>query len=159
MLIIANPRPLDALAIFETASSIPGSTTAPVRYSIRQVLDQEYQKYQLQKAAEARQSRYGAGNARRQSTSFVDVDQENPIIMPNHKTKVAPAKRDFFGRIINESRPSAQDNIETTKKAIAGEMRTSASGHVVNQVWVSFHEGFSNAVRKPITLDEFMRGI
>ena len=26
------------------------------------------------------------------------------------------------------------------------------------KVWVSFHEGFSNAVRKPITLEELMRG-
>ena len=27
------------------------------------------------------------------------------------------------------------------------------------RVWVSFHEGFSNAVRKPITMEELMRGL
>ena len=27
------------------------------------------------------------------------------------------------------------------------------------RVWVSFHEGFSNAVRKPITLAELMKGL
>ena len=28
-----------------------------------------------------------------------------------------------------------------------------------HRVWVSFHEGFSNAVRKPISLEELMRGM
>jgi chromosome transmission fidelity protein 18 len=27
------------------------------------------------------------------------------------------------------------------------------------RVWVSFHEGFSNAVRKPVTLREIMSGL
>jgi chromosome transmission fidelity protein 18 len=29
----------------------------------------------------------------------------------------------------------------------------------VGRIWVSFHEGFSNAVRKPVTLDDIMRGL
>jgi len=28
-----------------------------------------------------------------------------------------------------------------------------------NKVWVTFHEGYSNAVRKPITIEELMRGL
>lgn len=28
-----------------------------------------------------------------------------------------------------------------------------------NKVWVSFHEGFSNAVSKPITIEELLRGL
>lgn len=28
-----------------------------------------------------------------------------------------------------------------------------------NKVWVSFHEGFSNAVRKPLTIEELLRGL
>jgi chromosome transmission fidelity protein 18 len=31
------------------------------------------------------------------------------------------------------------------------------NGEVEGKVWVSYHEGFSNAVRKPLTLAELMR--
>lgn len=39
------------------------------------------------------------------------------------------------------------------------ERRKEKSGKSDNKVWVSYHEGFSNAVRKPITIDELLRGL
>jgi chromosome transmission fidelity protein 18 len=32
-------------------------------------------------------------------------------------------------------------------------------GGDVGRIWVSFNEGYSNAVRKPITVDELLRGL
>jgi chromosome transmission fidelity protein 18 len=31
------------------------------------------------------------------------------------------------------------------------------NGEVEGRVWITYHEGFSNAVRKPLTLAEIMR--
>lgn len=28
-----------------------------------------------------------------------------------------------------------------------------------SQVWISYHDGFSNAVKKPISLEEFIHGL
>jgi chromosome transmission fidelity protein 18 len=58
--------------------------------------------------------------------------------------------RDFFGRVIvNEARPSSA-------AGSGGSPATGkAAGKAEERVWVSFHEGFSNAVRKPISLREF----
>ena len=58
-------------------------------------------------------------------------------------------KRDFFGRIIKEA-PAAQ-GVRSEKLVV----RNNDEG----RIWVNFHEGFSNAVRKPITIDELMRGL
>ena len=67
--------------------------------------------------------------------------------------KGTSVKRDFFGRVIDDVRPGSsegQPSKRETKKQSGGQER--------GMVWVSFHEGSSTAVRKPITLDEFMRG-
>lgn len=61
------------------------------------------------------------------------------------------SKRDFFGRIVNESRPTSAENMASLQLA-----REKAEHE--GRVWVSFHEGFSNAVRRPITLQELMEG-
>jgi chromosome transmission fidelity protein 18 len=80
-----------------------------------------------------------------------DEDKENSGTLTKAAesfSKDAGMKRDFFGRIINDARPtSAGKNaakVQTTRKEDDG------------RVWVSFHEGFSNAVRKPITLKELI---
>ena len=77
----------------------------------------------------------------------------------SRKSKAHGVKRDFFGRIIiNETRPSKNDGDEASDKS-AKERKPVGGEEGENKVWVSFHEGFSNAVRKPITLDELMRGL
>lgn len=69
------------------------------------------------------------------------------------KPKAATVKRDFFGRVIESARPDSSDGGATRK-----ETKSQTGKQEEKLVWVSFHEGSSTAVRKPITLDEFMRG-
>lgn len=77
-------------------------------------------------------------------------------------TSLKPS-RDFFGRIITTQdqqggglRNKKDGETETDMKV--GMNKKGKGGGVNNQVWVSFNEGFSNAVRKPITIEELMRG-
>jgi len=149
---LPSDRPLDDVAVYKTASQ--SGPTAPARYAIRQALDQEYQKYLLRQNADARQARYKAGGGLGSETDgFHDEKEDTELQTDERKSKPAAAKRDFFGRIINEARPVSSgvqgaESQEAMPEEIEKEKR----------VWVSFHEGFSNAVRKPITLEEFMRG-
>lgn len=81
-------------------------------------------------------------------------------------SKAPAAKRDFFGRIImqNPSSDGAQQQQQSNGVAVAAGMMPRAARAVRlhskedREIWVSFHEGFSNAVRKPITLEELIKG-
>lgn len=146
-------RPLDTLATFETASQ-GGPLLIPARYAIRQALDQEFQKHLIRQSADAAQSRYKAGN-----TAGQDLDpsarRENVVLgLEGKKPMTAAAERDFFGRIVNKARP--QPGMETEEGKFRKSLPSDGGG---NKVWVSFHEGFSNAVRKPITIEDLMRGL
>lgn len=57
-------------------------------------------------------------------------------------------KKDFFGRIIQAQPLAAVTGSAMEKKAASQE-----------KVWVTFHEGLNNAVRKPMTLREFLSGL
>jgi chromosome transmission fidelity protein 18 len=137
-------RPLDTLTAFHMDK---GSTSvAPVRYAVRQVLDQELRKEKVLQANMLRQAR---------STALVldeDEDKENeaPTLSKVEQIKIQPVKvkRDFFGRVITDERPNSSG-----KGAQRAGSAVEAEG---GRVWVSFNEGFSNAVRKPITLKELM---
>ncbi|KAL8788786.1 MAG: hypothetical protein Q9195_007147 [Heterodermia aff. obscurata] len=127
--------PLDSLSTFETTALIGQGMHLPVRYAIRQALDQEYQKHLIRQSAEARQARYKAGGT---------LDQDsipNPNVPRSGSTdeskisKIGKAKRDFFGRIIQESGPLSSEGTLAEKKA--------AARPAERTVWVSFHEGFS----------------
>lgn len=81
-----------------------------------------------------------------------DDDKENAVHITaaeKKRTAAVAGKRDFFGRIINEARPGPAGPV--TESAA-----TKAVKKAEERVWLSFHEGFSNAVRKPITLREFL---
>jgi chromosome transmission fidelity protein 18 len=112
------------------------------------VLDQEYRKEKILQESRARQARTSGFAA-----SWYDADEnkenDSPQVMTQSRpdTKIAPVKRDFFGRVINEVRPTSAG--EKAKKA-------SSQANEEGRIWVSFHEGFSNAVRKPITLKELL---
>jgi len=143
--------PLDTLVLFETASTSAGAPP-PVRYAVRQVLDQEYQKHIIVRENAARQARYKAGNP--DDVEFSIASKENN----GHQAIeiVIGAKKDFFGREIREEVMPLQEidgNAEPDGK------RKKKDGKDDNKVWVSFHEGFSNAVRKPITVEELLRGL
>ena len=82
------------------------------------------------------------------------MDLEAPVsVAEENKAKATSVKRDFFGRIIDDVRPDSSD-VRVAEK----EMRKQSGQQEEGMVWVSFHEGSSTAVRKPITLEELMRG-
>ena len=150
--VLTSCRPLDTLVTFETGISLMGAA-APVRYSVRQVLDQEYQKNIIVRENAARQARYKAGNP--------DDDIEFSISNKENKghhaqERVFGAKKDFFGRVVREE---VQPLGEIDGNARADGKLSKKEGKDDNKVWVSFHEGFSNAVRKPITIDELLKGL
>ncbi|CUS13516.1 unnamed protein product [Tuber aestivum] len=141
--------PIDTLSVYPTLAISTESAPAPVRYAVRQVLDQEHKKELLRRRELARQSRMGVSN---------DIPQlKKPTATPNTpnlKRKVREIKKDFFGRIV--TRADEEDTEEGRKKRRKDEKDEKAEEQ---KVWVSFHEGFSNAVRKGITLDELMNGL
>ncbi|KAJ5794575.1 ATPase AAA-type core [Penicillium paradoxum] len=137
--------PIDSLVVF---SKIKGSTveasgsTAPVRYAVRQVLDQEYRKATARKVPDATSaSKLGA-----KTSKGADGDAAEKAM------KEAAIKRDFFGRLVDEPAPQSRELDITDSWA-------EESSKAGRKVWVTFHEGFSNAVRKPISLGELMAGL
>jgi chromosome transmission fidelity protein 18 len=142
-------RPIDTLTAFHVGKQT-GTLPAPVRYAIRQVLDQEYRKEKLLRLSNARQAR--SAKLDTDNDEPVTRDKENADPRGKHR-RAAPslsgAKRDFFGRIINEVRP-----VSAGGKSIPESKPASADAEP--RVWVSFHEGYSNAVRKPLTLKELL---
>ncbi|KAI5463072.1 hypothetical protein BGZ63DRAFT_380441 [Mariannaea sp. PMI_226] len=146
---------LDHLSTFETASNLL-SSQAPTRYAVRQVLDQELKLTIATREAQARQARFQAGHPLGSQETY--SDKENAAsAKAKAKAKALEAaaaaealvKRDFFGRVI-EALPLAQLNVNGEAKDVKQEER---------KVWVTYHEGLNNAVRKPISLLEFMRGL
>lgn len=160
----------------------------PTRYAVRQVLDQELRKCKLLEAQRARLARSGIGNGSATtldlSSSQAGSEHEGGIQHEDVQEDNQPAKkvkRDFFGRVIadidtNPAQTATRlahginTTTHTTAKHPAG-MNTSSSSSsyrvtaaidrtakLQGRIWVSFNEGFSNAVRKPITLRELMDG-
>jgi chromosome transmission fidelity protein 18 len=138
--------------VFETASLSMGAP-APVRYAVRQVLDQEYQKNIIVRENAARQARYKAGNPN-DDVEFSMESKENK--KHQAQARVLGAKKDFFGREVIEE--SILQEIDGNAE-VEGRAKKTAIGKEDNKVWVSFHEGFSNAVKKPITIEELLRGL
>ncbi|KAG6014430.1 hypothetical protein E4U43_006547 [Claviceps pusilla] len=145
---------LDSLCTFETSTLLP--SLAPIRYAVRQVLDQELQRTMALRENTARQARFQAGTtpdtqlAQRQSEPAPDKlaqEQQQQRQRQQVTNAATVVKRDFFGRII-EARPSADVHARGAQKCAKKEE---------NKVWVTYHEGLNNAVTKPISLKDFMR--
>jgi chromosome transmission fidelity protein 18 len=122
---------------------------------VRQVLDQELQRTHAQRDAQARQARFFAGATSEdlenpvthRSIVLPTRDQEN--LKPSAETVKSTVKRDFFGRIV-EVRPLQERDVNSLER------RPKKEEH---KVWVTYHEGLNNAVRKPISLQEFLGGL
>lgn len=143
-------RDIDALAAYDTAGNLIGSQ-APTRYAVRQVLDQELQASIARREKESRLARLkGDGSAaaaaaaeREKEAAGVRAKLEREALLGRDEVK------DFFGRVIVA--PARADGDESTPVA--------TGAHAPRKVWVTFHEGLNNAVRKPISMGEFMRGL
>ncbi|KAJ5238761.1 hypothetical protein N7468_003380 [Penicillium chermesinum] len=117
--------PIDSLVAFsKMPSNGLSSGTAPVRYAVRSVLDQEYRKETMRKASEAR----GVTG----KSDLSKLKEQGPS---QKAIKEGLVKKDFFGRV--------SDDISKAGR----------------KVWVTYHEGFSNAVRKPISMSELLAGL
>ncbi|KAI1326221.1 hypothetical protein F5Y16DRAFT_235708 [Xylariaceae sp. FL0255] len=145
---------LDVLATFESSAAVLHGTQAPIRYAVRQVLDQELQKANIMRDNLARQARYKAGNPRA-SEDYLFDNKENVIAAVKNSLPDIPVKKDFFGRIIKAS-PLSETNANNAGKRKSG---AAPLGKAERKVWVTYHEGLNNAVRKPISLDEFLRAL
>ncbi|KAJ5134275.1 Chromosome transmission fidelity protein 18 [Penicillium atrosanguineum] len=133
--------PIDSLVAFSKLST-SGSSSAnvPVRYAVRSVLDQEFRKEGTRKQFDARD----AVTAK----AFLG---KSPKSDAARAIKDGLAKRDFFGRVIEEPVREAGDTDGPNPSD-----ETSKAGR---KVWVTYHEGFSNAVRKPISMGELLTGL
>jgi chromosome transmission fidelity protein 18 len=147
---------------------------APVRYAVRQVLDQEHQKNLLVRANAARQARYKAGahpdldgndNDNDSDSAPLPTTASSNLKCPHQEPIIPTIKKDFFGRVVKDgfasfsvggdSSSSGGGDANASKK----NKKKNPVGKDENKVWVSFHEGFSNAVRKPVTVEEILRGL
>ncbi|KAI1124973.1 hypothetical protein F5Y10DRAFT_248244 [Nemania abortiva] len=146
---------LDLLATFETSAAVLHGTQAPTRYAVRQVLDQELQKANSLRENAARQARYKAGNPHA-SEDYIFDNKENTSVIEGSLPPIL-VKKDFFGRVIQSTvRPLSESDGNSMDKKKAG---SKPLGKAETKVWVTYHEGMNNAVRKPITLDELLRGL
>ncbi|CAJ2502060.1 Uu.00g049130.m01.CDS01 [Anthostomella pinea] len=147
---------LDILATFETSAAVLHGTQAPTRYAVRQVLDQELQKNKILRDTSARQARFKAGNPH-STDDYIFSDKENAKATKETALPAIPVKKDFFGRVIKvDVRP-----LQETDGNSAGKRRAADEplGKGETKVWVTYHEGMNNAVRKPITLHELLKGL
>lgn len=137
-------RPIDSLVAFSKTqgSSSESGSTAPVRYAVRQVLDQEHRKATASKRSDST----GGSKLGARGPSQADDGAAARAI------REAATKRDFFGRVIEQPAPEPKD--PNSAESWADEQ--SKAGR---KVWVTFHEGFSNAVRKPISMGELLAGL
>ncbi|GFF32649.1 chromosome transmission fidelity protein 18 [Aspergillus lentulus] len=141
--------PLDSLVTFHKTKGTSADTggSAPVRYAVRQVLDQEYRKETMRKQSEALSSSK-SGMPSNGKSGKNDDDQS----AKKNAIRNAPGiKRDFFGRILKEPEPLPQSSDDSPVQNEA-----SKAGR---KVWITYHDGFSNAVRKPISMNELMTGL
>ncbi|KAI5284281.1 hypothetical protein KEM52_002966, partial [Ascosphaera acerosa] len=151
--------PLDTLVEFSQLTSRstelpPGtsSVTGPARYAVRQVLAQEHRKELLKRSTGASQARLaGQDEAGRGSGGPSQAELLARLNGP---------KRDFFGRLLESTgAPSAgSKQLSETRAGEAVERRFGAQSGL-NYAWVRFHDGFSNAVRKRITMQELWSGL
>ncbi|KAL2352532.1 chromosome transmission fidelity protein 18 [Cryomyces antarcticus] len=143
---------VDVLGAYETADK---TTEGKVRFAIRQVLEQEWKRETVRRDEAARRARFSAAGP--SAPGELDARSKNggekADFLDARKRKAAGVKRDFFGRVIAETGPATGEST-----VVASKKKQKREGEGEERVWVSFHEGFSNAVRKPITLAELMDG-
>jgi chromosome transmission fidelity protein 18 len=137
--------PFDQLAAFET---LEGKRDDKVRFAVRSVLESEWRRESIKLEGEARKRRGGHTEDEEHATQK-DASVDDAKLAE----KVVKVKRDFFGRIVKTAISAQTEQEEKDSRS------NSAKGNDEGRIWVSFHEGFSNAVRKPITIDELLRGL
>ncbi|KAK5130510.1 hypothetical protein LTR08_001990 [Meristemomyces frigidus] len=142
---------VDELGLFATGGTAFGEVggQGKQRFAVRQVLEQEWGKEERRRAERVRQARFQGGG-------------EAGVLLPPALSEVKHAvgraktgvKRDFFGRAVVGK--VVEGESEEARRGRQGKEKEKESE---GKVWVSYHEGYSNAVRKPLTLGEFLGGL
>lgn len=165
--------PLDELGVFASASpvsALAGSETGKVRYAVRQVLEQEWRKEIARREAGLRMKRAKGYVGRFEPGDEVAKAATSKEAKPTEglaaglAQKEKAAKRDFFGRpIASSDRPSSAggSRIGHRLRGENGATDGEAYGNSkdATRVWVTYNEGYSNAVKKGITLKELLEGL
>jgi chromosome transmission fidelity protein 18 len=134
---------------------------------VRQVLDQELQKTIAQKESAARQARLRGSAPHAAAAAEPAFDNKentyiNTLTLNNRNrfegtNTTSSVKKDFFGRVIVE-RPLGEVDGNAGGGGSGGRKKRKEEGKEA-MVWVTYHEGLNNAVRKPISLEEFLTGL
>jgi len=146
---------VDILGVFETAELATSTAEGEaklvggdkVRYAVRAVLAQEHARETLRREAEARVKRsQGPGG------EVAEVQVKGPtegVAVAQSKLGGGGVKRDFFGRQIAAPVPEEGKDDQAKQN----------DGSEAGRIWITFHEGYSNAVRKGITMRELLDGL
>ncbi|KAK0942200.1 Chromosome transmission fidelity protein 18 [Friedmanniomyces endolithicus] len=129
------------------------------RFAVRQVLEQEWRKEEARRAEKARQARFTGGippGGNAGADIAMSTRDDDGLPEKGNAVKVRAAdtttKRDFFGRALAPPVLGAEETAAARTRRVKQERKEEG------RVWVSFHEGYSNAVRKGIGLRELMGG-
>ena len=161
--------PLDDLGLFASASpcaTSSGGDAGKVRYAVRQVLEQEWRKETTRRETDARMKRahglpeiMDEGEANKGTPGKGFEHPNDAAVALTYKPKAV--KRDFFGRPIAPSKKLMRLPSAGCGDAMRGD-KADGEGSVPEagvRVWVTHNEGYSNAVKKPITLKELLEGL
>jgi chromosome transmission fidelity protein 18 len=143
---------VDLLCTFETGGQdllADGDLKKGTRYGVRQVLEQEWRKEELRLAEAARAARLGISKIGGKQVSESAAARLTISDLEPASKRVA---RDFFGRPVVEAVKRLDDDTASSRKR---KLKT----NVAPSVRIAFQEGYSNAVRKPVTLAEFLKDL
>ncbi|KAG9813781.1 P-loop containing nucleoside triphosphate hydrolase protein, partial [Aureobasidium melanogenum] len=149
---------IDCISVFETLNT-KAAGLAPAdrtRFAVRQVLDQEFG-IAAKKSAETARVNRGAGAAAAATITSLGEVVAGAAVPSLSREESKRLKRDFFGRIIAEE--TQQQEEEGDGEGDANKKKKHKMGDTggdKERVWVTFHEGYSNAVRKPVSLKELL---
>ncbi|KAK3670378.1 Chromosome transmission fidelity protein 18 [Recurvomyces mirabilis] len=152
---------IDVLGTYSTGGKDFGDSAVggKQRFAVRQVLDQEWKKAERKRAEAARMARFkGGAVAGEEDDAEAAISLSASAAIDSEAARIAKmaVKRDFFGRVIVAPVPSPASAGGDQGK---GKATTTTEEGPEGRIWVTFHEGFSNAVRKPIGLGELMKGL
>ncbi|KAK3057104.1 Chromosome transmission fidelity protein 18 [Extremus antarcticus] len=144
---------LDELGTFQTGPKGFGESGGKIRYAVRQVLDQEWTREEKRRAEVSRMARWSGGVVPGVNDVVME-EREGPKGAVAKRLDKVVIKRDFFGRPITYTRPGSSHEGGQSQAE-----HDAAQKPVEERVWVTYHEGFSNAVRKPLTMAELMKDL
>ncbi|KAK4972815.1 Chromosome transmission fidelity protein 18 [Elasticomyces elasticus] len=147
---------IDVLGVFETGGKeFGGDVGGKQRFAVRQVLEGEWKREEAKRIEASRMARFNDGVPLGRPDEDTVVAGAPPLLQREVsalETGARAIKRDFFGRVI------AAPVLGEEESAAARRSRVKQERKEEGRVWISFNEGYSNAVRKPMGMAELMNG-